>query len=93
MQKIKCEVCGSENIVKSGKVFICLNCGCKYLPDSEYELSYLQEEDIPSIEEILSHKGLNPVTVKRTLEELLESLMSIPEPLIPQNSTEREYLI
>lgn len=65
MQKIRCEVCGSENIVKNGKVFVCLNCGCKYFPDSDYELSYLQEEDAPSIEEILAHKGLNPVNVTK----------------------------
>ena len=65
MKKIKCEVCGSDDIVGNHKILICKSCGCKFFPDSEYELTYIQEADIPTIEEVLSHKGLNPVSVKK----------------------------
>lgn len=30
MGKLKCELCGSENIIKQDDVFVCQDCGCKY---------------------------------------------------------------
>ncbi|MCD7781890.1 MAG: DUF2318 domain-containing protein [Methanosphaera sp.] len=34
MQKITCEMCGSNNIVKEGEFFVCQNCGTKYSPEA-----------------------------------------------------------
>lgn len=33
MQAIKCEVCGSPEIVKQNDFFVCQFCGCKYTPE------------------------------------------------------------
>lgn len=30
MNQLKCEMCGSTDLIKDGGVFVCQNCGCKY---------------------------------------------------------------
>lgn len=30
MKRLKCEICGSTEIIKDGGIFICQTCGCKY---------------------------------------------------------------
>lgn len=34
MQKLQCEICGSNDIVKSGEYFVCEHCGTKYTKDA-----------------------------------------------------------
>lgn len=33
MKSLECEICGGTNLVKSGGVFVCQDCGCKYSVD------------------------------------------------------------
>ena len=30
MNKLKCEMCGSNDLIKTDGVFVCQSCGCKY---------------------------------------------------------------
>ena len=33
MKAIKCEMCGSNDIIKKDGYYVCENCGTKYTPD------------------------------------------------------------
>lgn len=34
MQKLQCEICGSNDLVKTGEYFVCEHCGTKYTKDA-----------------------------------------------------------
>ena len=38
MSKLVCELCGSDNIVKGGDLFVCQECGCKYTTEQARKL-------------------------------------------------------
>ena len=38
MKAIKCEMCGSNDVVKQGEFFVCQNCGTKYEPEAARKL-------------------------------------------------------
>lgn len=45
MKKIKCELCGSPDIIKEGNVFVCNSCGAKY--SKEEAMNLINSEDAP----------------------------------------------
>lgn len=41
MEKIKCEMCGSNDIIDTNGLFVCQNCGTKYIPSNKKSFSEL----------------------------------------------------
>lgn len=41
MQKLQCEVCGGNELVKEGEYFVCQHCGTKYTKESLKEMMKL----------------------------------------------------
>ena len=63
MKTLKCELCGSTDIVKQDGVFVCQQCGAKYSPE---EAKQLMSEN-SDVEEVVEKA---PTKKKKTLDEL-----------------------
>ena len=57
MKQLKCEMCGSAELIKQDGVFVCQSCGCKY---SVEEAKKLMETDEESKHQLTTNtSGLN----------------------------------
>ena len=68
MQRLSCELCGSNDIVKQEGLYVCQHCGSKYSPDEAKKLlvqGTVQINYLPSTDNLLeladnAFKARNP---------------------------------